>query len=177
MQVLYLYGFASGPLSTKAQFFKQKFSLTTINYQIIDYIPNSNAFTQMKPSLLLKLVSDYIENHHFHGEELILFGSSFGGLIASWYTYINPENVSKLILIAPAFKFTPIFISRTLGTSINEWKEKGIIYVDHYRYNRRTPLDYSLVKDLQSFPPPDFFLDLSQFPHIFSMVKKMRLFQ
>ncbi len=159
MQVMYLYGFASGPLSEKAQFFKEKFNLAGIIFQIIDYIPNSNAFTQMKPSILIKSVEKFINDHHLPGEDLILFGSSFGGLMAAWYSYLNSENVSKLILIAPALHFTPTFISHNLGTKPQKWKKDGFIGVDHYRYNKRVPLNYTFLQDLQSFPPPKFQSD------------------
>jgi pimeloyl-ACP methyl ester carboxylesterase len=164
MQVLYLYGFASGPLSTKAQFFKHKFKVAKINFQIIDYIPNSNAFTQMKPSSLVKLLANYVVNHHSPREELILLGSSYGGLITTWFTFLNPNVVSKLFLMAPAINFTPEFISYTLGTSLSEWKQKGQVYVDHYRYNKQIPLNYSFIKDLQFFPPPNFSSEVFPVP-------------
>ncbi|MHA2173596.1 MAG: YqiA/YcfP family alpha/beta fold hydrolase [Candidatus Hodarchaeales archaeon] len=156
MQVMYLYGFASGPLSEKAQYFKQKFSFTSIDFQIIDYIPNSEAFTQMKPSRLVKFIENYIKVHHSSDEELVLLGSSFGGLIASWYTQLNPKTVSKLILIAPALNFTPKYISHILDTNAYKWEKTGSVYVDHYRYGKHIPLNYSFLQDLQSYPPPVF---------------------
>ncbi|MDR2861428.1 MAG: alpha/beta hydrolase [Syntrophobacterales bacterium] len=39
-------------------------------------------------------------------EELILVGSSYGGLMAAVYTFDHPEQVKKLILLAPALMLT-----------------------------------------------------------------------
>lgn len=40
-----------------------------------------------------------------HQENLILIGSSFGGLMATCYAIDHPEKVARLILLAPALNF------------------------------------------------------------------------
>jgi len=54
MKLLYFYGFSSGPQSNKAQFFKNKFSglKPSIEFQIVDYIPNRESFTNLRTSKL-----------------------------------------------------------------------------------------------------------------------------
>jgi alpha-beta hydrolase superfamily lysophospholipase len=155
MQILYLYGFASGPLSDKAQFFRKNFQLVPISLSIYDFIPTPQAFTTMRCS---NIISNLIKHIHtiFHDTQLVIIGSSFGGFLAMWYTYLYPEKVDKLILMAPALNFSADFISATLGTTHSEWKQKNTILVEHYRFGGDIPLNYSFYTDLKANPPPDF---------------------
>jgi pimeloyl-ACP methyl ester carboxylesterase len=155
LHLLYFYGFASGPLSNKAQFFKGKFHTTTIHFHIIDYIPNQEAFTQLRVSNVMKDIQDLIERKHAK-DKVILFGSSFGAMIASWLAFKFPEKVNKLILIAPALYFTANFIANTLGTTPSKWKTNNSVLIDHYRFNRAIPLNYTFYSDLNANPIPIF---------------------
>jgi pimeloyl-ACP methyl ester carboxylesterase len=156
MQILYLYGFASGPLSNKAQFFKKNFQLIPISLYIYDFIPTPEAFTTMSCS---NLVNNLIKHIHevFPDNQLIIIGSSFGGFLATWYAYLYPDKVDKLILMAPALKFSADFISTMLETTPSEWKQNNTILIDHYRFGGDIPINYSFYIDLKNNPPPDFF--------------------
>lgn len=161
LQIIYLYGFASGPLSEKAQYFKHKFDLLGIPFRIFDYIPSSKYFHFMHPSQLVKNLHDFIKRE-YSDQKIILCGSSFGGLIVAWYASTHPEYVEKLILIAPALQFTTEYITETLGTTLSQWKNEGDVLVDHYRFNGKIPLNYSFIQDLCDNPPPKF--PLRNFP-------------
>ncbi|MHA1977579.1 MAG: YqiA/YcfP family alpha/beta fold hydrolase [Candidatus Hodarchaeales archaeon] len=161
MQIIYLYGFASGPFSEKARFFEHKFDLLGTPFKIFDFIPSIQAFYQMRPSMLVQNLHEHIKMNHSK-EEIILFGSSFGGLIVTWYTSLYPENVKKLILMAPALNFTSNFIAETLGTTISQWNVEEQVLVDHYRFEEKIPLKYSFAQDLNDNPPPKF--SLTKFP-------------
>lgn len=152
--ILYLYGFASGPLSTKAQFFEEKFNQKT-NFLIYDYIPDKESFTNLKTSTLLKDLHVFIQRRF--PDKLILFGSSFGGLLSLWYSSLHPEKISKLILMAPALKFSANVIAELLEITPIEWEESGFVAVNHYRYNQEVPLSFSFYEDILTKPPPDFF--------------------
>ena len=161
MQIVYLYGFASGPFSDKAQFFKKKFTSVESRFQIFDYLPSIHEFSNMKLSQLHKNLHKYLTKH-FRNEKVTLFGSSFGGLLVTMYAHLHPEKVNQLILIAPALHFTPEFITQVLGTSRSEWKVNGVTLVDHYRFNGRIPLEYSFLKDIKDNPVPKF--SATEFP-------------
>jgi pimeloyl-ACP methyl ester carboxylesterase len=151
LKLLYLYGFASGPLSTKAQFFKRKFP-RNVEFEIYDYIPDQKSFTNLKNSNLLYDLHAYIEKNYSKG--VILFGSSFGGLISLWYASQHPDNVSKLILMAPTLRFSASVLAKLLDLS--DWKEKGFVNIMHFRYNMMVPLAYTFYQDILDNPPPDF---------------------
>ncbi len=155
MQVVYLYGFASGPLSDKAQFFKRRFESVGVNFHIYDYILNPHEFRDMKLSELQNNLHKYLLAN-FHDEKVILMGSSFGGLLVTWYAHLHPEKVDRLILIAPALHFTAEFITQTLCTTMSKWEKEGETFVEHYRFGALIPLNYSFVKDLRKNPIPTF---------------------
>ena len=155
LQIIYLYGFASGPHSNKAQFFKRKFSTSAIPFDIYDYIPDKTSFQNMKLSILTRNLDSYIKENHPKEEELILFGSSFGALISTLYTFLHPDRIRKLILMAPALGFSAQIMVKLHNTPLTHWKEKGVIPVFHYRYDQEIPLAYSFYEDLVNHPPPD----------------------
>ncbi|MFX0173046.1 MAG: YqiA/YcfP family alpha/beta fold hydrolase [Candidatus Hodarchaeota archaeon] len=158
MKILYLYGFASGPQSNKAQFFKKKFSnlIGSIDFEIYDYIPDKKSFTNMKTSVLLENLKLYIQKH-YQGN-FILFGSSFGALLALWFAnlQIQQNNVSKLILMAPALRFNADSLLKILNVTAEEWEEQGSVLIDHYRYGEEVPLKFGFFIDLKAKPPPSF---------------------
>ena len=155
MQVLYLYGFASGPLSTKAQFFKKSFQLVNISLGIYDFLPTTQAFSTMRCSNLVNSLIEHIDKT-FQDNQLVIMGSSFGGFLATWYTHMHPRKVDKLILMAPAINFSADFIAAVLGTTHLVWRNNNTILVDHYRFGGNIPLNYSFYKDLKNNPPPKF---------------------
>jgi pimeloyl-ACP methyl ester carboxylesterase len=155
LQIVYLYGFASGPHSNKAQFFKGKFSTSAIPFDIYDYIPDKASFQNMRFRFLMRDLDLYIKENHSKEEELILFGSSFGALISALFTFFHPDRIKKLILIAPALGFSAQRIVKLHNISLTLWKENGVIPVFHFRYDQEIPLAYSFYEDLLSHPPPD----------------------
>ncbi len=75
-RLLYLYGVASGPLSTKAQFFKKK-SIRKVEFDIYDYIPDQDSFTNLQTSSILKKLHSYIEMKLHEGVILCGRGKEF----------------------------------------------------------------------------------------------------
>ncbi|MFX1516800.1 MAG: YqiA/YcfP family alpha/beta fold hydrolase [Promethearchaeota archaeon] len=154
MQIIYLYGFASGPLSNKAQFYKDKFSFSGIPFDIYDYVPDEDSFTNMKLSVLIDNLHTNIENNYSVEEELILFGSSFGALISTLFPFFHPNRIAKLILMAPALGFSAQRLVKIHNIPLGLWKKKGNIPVFHFRYEQEIPLGYSFYEDLLNNPPP-----------------------
>ena len=155
MKIIYLYGFASGPLTDKVQYFKKKFTSKGVAFQIYDYQPNAEYFSGMRVSDIIKKLHEYILTN-FPEEKVTLFGSSFGGLLVTLYSHLHPEKVEPLFLIAPALRFTAEFISQTLETSFETWEKEGETLVEHSRFGGRIPLKYSFLQDLQNNPVPEF---------------------
>jgi pimeloyl-ACP methyl ester carboxylesterase len=85
----FLHGLDSSGKGTKGRFFTEKFP------QIM--CPNFEGTLANRLQQLEVLCTNQ--------EQLILVGSSFGGLMATCYASQHPEKVTRLILLAPALNF------------------------------------------------------------------------
>jgi len=83
---VFIHGLESSSQGTKGVFFKEKYPDMIID----DFIGPFEQRMNRLNNLLLKKT------------DLLLVGSSYGGLMAAVYTFNNKLNVKKLILLAPA---------------------------------------------------------------------------
>ncbi len=155
MEVLYLHGFASGPNSTKADFFRKHFNELNVGIQVLDLLPNEEDFTRMRTSRLIDDIATIIDIRGV--KELVVIGSSFGGLLGAWLAHLAPTCVQKLILLAPALRWSAQNMVEIFKTNIDMWKRRGTLPVFNYRFNREVPLAYTFVEDLARNPPPNLF--------------------
>lgn len=133
----------------------KKKSIGKVEFDIYDYIPDQDSFTNLQTSSILKKLHSYIEIKFSEG--VILCGSSFGGFLSLYYAALFPQNVIKLILIAPALRFSASSITKLLEITPNEWESTGFALLKHYRYNQMVPLAFSFYTDILNNPPPDFY--------------------
>src|SRR5512145_2640884 len=82
---VYLHGFASGPGSTKAQFFRARFAEHGITLEIPDLAPN---FTHMTIDSMLAIVDTILDRG-----PAVLLGSSLGGYLATLAAARRPDRV------------------------------------------------------------------------------------
>jgi uncharacterized protein len=139
-EFIYLHGFASGPNSSKARVFKNRFDELNIPLHVPDL--QEDDFENLTLSRQIKLVQAIIdvEKH----KSFALIGSSMGGYLASLLAQ-NRESVKALYLMAPGFNF------------LNRWRKKlnleerlsetTLIPVFHYRYNKEVFLNTHLFRD------------------------------
>src|SRR5437588_8763451 len=133
-RIVYLHGFASGPASKKAQFFRSRLSQLGIGLEIPDLAEGNFAGLTITGQL------EVIE-HASRSESVTLIGSSMGGYLAALYATRHPE-VEKLVLMAPAFCFLKRWME-TLGPStVERWKSTGSLEFFHYGEGRAVPLGY-----------------------------------
>lgn len=89
MTTLFLHGLDSSSKGTKARYFRDKFPDMVI--------PDFDGSLEYRLQQLEADCKDF--------DNLIVIGSSFGGLMATCFAAENPERVKKLILLAPALNF------------------------------------------------------------------------
>jgi pimeloyl-ACP methyl ester carboxylesterase len=156
--LIYLHGFVSGPDSRKASFLRERMRAKNKSLELLvyDYIPSEQSFSNMRLSRLLQMMETDISKFLISRgvPRCHLIGSSFGGYLAAVVAQNHPELIERLILIAPALKYSLEFVQSALNTSSEDWKSQGYIYVNHYRYQKPLPLNYSFYHDLAIFPPP-----------------------
>src|SRR5271169_366673 len=153
MRIIYLHGFASGPASKKASFFRERIPALEV--------PDLAAgdFEHLTISGQLKLVEDLAG-----GERVALIGSSLGGYLAALYGARHPEAV-KLVLMAPAFGFVRRWAAAPEAES---WRTTGYLEVYHYGEKRTCRLSYQFIEDALGYVD---FPDCQQPTLIFHGVK------
>lgn len=144
-RILYLHGFASGPSSSKAQFFRLRLG----ELEIPDL--SQGDFERLTLTRQLRVIERAAGS-----EPVSLIGSSLGGYLASLYAARHAE-VERLVLLAPAFGFARRWAERLGPPHLEQWKGTGWMEVFHYGDNRSRRVSYALVEDAARYEDyPDF---------------------
>jgi uncharacterized protein len=141
---VYLHGFASGPRSTKAQFFRVRFAELGIALDIPDLAPD---FTHLTITSMLAIVDDLLASG-----PRVLLGSSLGGYLAALAAERQPDRVRGLVLFAPAFGFVERWEARIGPAAVARWRAAGVAPVYHYGHERDEPLSIALLDDGRRHP-------------------------
>lgn len=149
MRHIYLHGFASGPSSRKAQGFREAFAAKGVELEIPAL--DGGDFEHLTISGQLQLIEDLV-----NGESAQLIGSSMGGYLAALYAWRHPE-VTKAVLLAPAFSFSVRWQHLLGEEKLAAWRETGSLPVFHYGVGAEMPIAYGLYEDALQYPEfPDF---------------------
>jgi pimeloyl-ACP methyl ester carboxylesterase len=148
-RIIYLHGFASGPQSSKARYFRALLEGAGAQVDIPDLTDSDFEHLTITGQLA---VIDRVAA----GGAVSLIGSSLGGYLAALYAARHPE-VRRVVLLAPAFGFAQRFPERLGTAAVSAWRRTGTIEVFHYADNRARKLGYQLLADGERFEGyPDF---------------------
>ena len=153
---LYLHGFASGPGSTKAQYFLAQFQDLGIELHIPDL--NQPSFTDITLTSRLELISDVVAS--LPARPVVIWGSSLGGLLALLYAREHQEKVAGLVLLAPALEFSQRWEDMLGKDGLKKWESNGYISVPHYAYKKEEPLAYNFFLDAAKHETRDLTLQI-----------------
>jgi uncharacterized protein len=140
---VYLHGFASGPSSQKARYFRERFAELGMGLEIPDL--TEGRFEQLTIGGQLAVIE-----RATHGDPVSLIGSSMGGYLAALCAARHPE-VEKLVLLAPAFRFLTRWPEELGKEKMDEWKRTGALQVFHYGEGREVALGYQLIEGAREF--------------------------
>jgi uncharacterized protein len=140
---VYLHGFASSPSSRKARFFEERFRELGIGLEVPDLAEGDFR------NLTLTAQLNVIERAARH-EPVSLIGSSMGGYLAALYAARHPE-VTKLVLLAPAFSFASRWPEMLGQPAMEQWKRTNTLEVFHYSEGRPVELGYQLINDARQY--------------------------
>jgi uncharacterized protein len=143
--MLYLHGFASGPNSRKAQYFKQKFAALGVSLQIPAL--DEGDFLH----LTLSRQRRFIERITAPQRPRVIIGSSMGGYLASLYAAEHP--VEALVLLAPAIDFAARWRERLGEDKLSQWRREGTMETFHHGLKRNTLICYDLMADAPNHEP------------------------
>jgi pimeloyl-ACP methyl ester carboxylesterase len=144
MRYLYLHGFASGPLSRKAQFFREK--LASIGIALEVPALDQGDFEHLTITGQLDFITRLLNN-----EPVVLIGSSMGGYLAALYASQHPE-VDRMVLLAPAFDFGARWAETFGADKVAEWRTLGHAEVYHYATKDMRRLSVDLLHDSSRHP-------------------------
>lgn len=149
MRILYLHGFASGPSSSKARYFRERLESPASPVEIPDLAEGD--FEHLTITGQFAVVERCAA-----GEPVHLIGSSLGGYLAALYAARHAE-VGRVVLLAPAFGFARRWAEHLGSAQVEEWRTTGAMEVFHYAQNRNLPLSYQLLEDAARYEEfPDF---------------------
>jgi len=135
--VIYLHGFASSPNSRKAMYFRRQLEAIGASVDVPDLAQGD--FEHLTISGQLAAVERAAA-----GRPVALIGSSLGGYLAALYAARHPE-VSRLVLLAPAFGFVTEWPERLGAEAVELWRRTGTREVFHYADARMRPLGYPVL--------------------------------
>src|ERR1051326_128640 len=141
--ILYLQGFASGPSSSKARYFREGLQTAGAKVDVPDLAAGD--FEHLTITSQLDVIEGTARRNG-QSETVCLIGSSMGGYLAALYAGNHPE-VERLVLLAPAFGFSRRWPERLGGEVVAQWRSTGAMEVFHYGENRMRSLSYTLLED------------------------------
>jgi uncharacterized protein len=148
-RILYLHGFASGPNSTKARYFRDLLERAGARVEVPDLAAGD--FENLTITGQLEVIA-----RAAGGEPVSLMGSSMGGYLAALYAARRSE-VQRLVLLAPGFAFGRRWPEFLGPEAMDQWRRTGVLDVFHYAENRERKLRYALIEDAARYEDfPDF---------------------
>lgn len=141
--IIYLHGFASGPGSRKAQYFRDRFAAAGVELEIPDLA--EGRFESLTLSGQLGVIERLAG-----GKPVSLIGSSMGGYLAALYAARHPE-VERLMLMAPAFALSRRWEEWLGEGQLSDWKQRGYLSFFHYADKRERRLGYGIIEDAAQY--------------------------
>lgn len=146
MRIVYLHGFASSPASRKARVFADR-----IPGLLIPELSQGD-FYGLTITKQLDLIGKTAG-----GERAALIGSSMGGYLAALYAARHPHEVTRVVLMAPAFRFARLWEERLGAATMAAWEATGSLSTFHYGAAAQAQIGWGLMEDSRRYEPePDF---------------------
>jgi hypothetical protein len=139
--ILYLHGFASGPLSQKGRYFHHQFSI--VGGDVFQPDLSEGNFREMTISSQLKAIDREVRRI----APVLIIGSSLGGFLAATYAAMQPALAPRLVLLAPAFGIASRLAEQIGQDGLEQWKRDGARPFYHYGERRMMPINYHFYED------------------------------
>lgn len=150
MRIIYLHGFASSPASRKAQVFASR--LAAAGAEVSVPALDGGDFEH------LTISGQYaILRREAAGGPVTLIGSSMGGYLAALYAAKHPDEVERLVLLAPAFHFHSRWPKMLGEEKFASWRETGVLSVFHYADLKERNVGWQLAEDAANWDAEPHF--------------------
>lgn len=149
---VYLHGFASGPGSAKAQFFREKFAKLDLPLAIPDLNEGPEGFAGLTISRSMAQVRGLLDQLDADRRGAVLIGSSLGGYTSALLARSDPR-VKAAVLMAPAFDLPARWTALLSPEGITNWRKTRKLEVDHYAYGHKAEVGFGLYIDAMGHQP------------------------
>jgi len=147
---VYLHGFASGPDSSKARFFRERFAAIGVELQVPDLNQGEAGFRTLTLSRSIAQVHDLVDASGV--DRAVLVGSSLGGYTAALAAVQDPR-VQALVLLCPAFDLPARWTQWLDQEGIDRWRASGALEVHHHAWQRNEKIGFGLYRDALGHTP------------------------
>jgi uncharacterized protein len=141
-RVLYLHGFASGPQSTKAGYFSERFREHGVPFVCPDF--NAPDFSTLTLTRMLDQVDGELAKE---SAPATVIGSSLGATLAILAADRFAPLIDRLVLLAPAVMFAKAGHHLLPPERIDAWRQRGALRFFHYAYGEERPLAFAFYED------------------------------
>jgi pimeloyl-ACP methyl ester carboxylesterase len=138
-RIVYLHGFASGPRSRKARFFRERLAEAGLTLESPDL--TAGDFEHLTMAGQMAVLEGLAA-----GEPVTLIGSSLGGYLAALYASRHAET-ERLVLLAPAFAYGERWEALVGAEALAEWRRTGTLPVYQYGEDRERELWFGIVEE------------------------------
>jgi uncharacterized protein len=144
---IYLHGFASSPLSSKAQRFERELARHGVSFSCPDF--NRPSFEDLTVTRMLEQTGDAVRAAS--SRPIALIGSSLGAFVAVHAAArdraATTPAIDRLVLLAPALD-----LSKGPGNAdVDRWRNTGRLRIFHHAWNEFRDVGYALYEDASRF--------------------------
>jgi len=140
LRYVYLHGFASGPQSSKGRFFHERFHELGLELELPDLTEGDFEHSTLGRQL-------GVVDRLLAGDRAVLLGSSMGGKLAALHAAPRPQQVERIVLLAPAFGLARRWGEQLGEATMRDWRERGWRNVLHYGFGEERRISYDLISD------------------------------
>ena len=146
--VVYLHGFASSPLSGKAERFRREVESRGAGFTCPDL--NQPAFETLTATRMLAQVRDAVAQ--VPDGPIALVGSSLGAFVAVHAAAQDATGrIDRMVLLAPALDFGGNRLRQVGPYGVDEWRQSGTIRVFHHAWGEERELGFELYADAAKY--------------------------
>lgn len=149
--VVYLHGFASGPGSEKARFFRDRLAALGVEVATPDLDGGVEGFRDLTITRSLGRVREAVDRLD-RGQGVVAIGSSLGGYTAA-LAAARDERVRALVLLAPGFDMPGRWHDWLGPEEIARWRSSGERVVEHHGLGRPAVVGFGLYLDAHAHAP------------------------
>ena len=146
--VVYLHGFASSPLSGKAERFRREVESRGAGFTCPDL--NQPAFETLTATRMLAQVRDAVAQ--VPDGPIALVGSSLGAFVAVHAAAQDATGrIDRMVLLAPALDFGGNRLRQVGPYGVEEWRRAGALKVFHYGWGEEREVGFELYADAAKY--------------------------